>query len=185
MGIATHLGMQLVGTVKNTTGTTAGTLRNTGPTLCMTDLQVDYTGAVFNVLNTQYISTLPAGSAIVQIYIDTLTAFTGSTAANMTIGTAASNALYWASTDITTQGRLANTGAATKLVNWCGLASTASPDGIGVGPTDVIINAYLTPTVANVTAGKVQYTIIYSVNNADGTDYPATPTGSNFNAGIY
>jgi len=32
MGFATHLGPWLLGTVKNTTGTTAGTIRNTGCT---------------------------------------------------------------------------------------------------------------------------------------------------------
>jgi len=32
MGFATHLGPWLLGTVKNTTGTTAGTIRNMGAT---------------------------------------------------------------------------------------------------------------------------------------------------------
>ena len=32
MAIASHLGSWLLGTVKNTTGTTAGTIRNTGAT---------------------------------------------------------------------------------------------------------------------------------------------------------
>jgi len=180
MGIATHLGMQLIGTVKNTTGTTAGTIRNTGATVVNQDTQYDYTGAVFGSATSVFLGALPAGSSIIQINIDTLTAFTGSTAANLTIGTPASNALFWASTDITTQGRLANTGAATKLVNWCGLATAASPDGIGIGPTDILVYAYLTPTVANVTAGKVQYNIIYTVNNPDGTDFPQTPVPGQF-----
>jgi hypothetical protein len=180
MGIATHLGMQLIGTVKNTTGTVAGTVRNTGATVVNQDTQYDFTGAVSGTAVVVPLGAFPAGSSIIQINIDTLTAFTGSTTANLTIGTAANNALYWASTDITAQGRASNAGAATKLVNWCGLATTASPDGIGIGPTDVLINAYLTPTVATVTAGKVQINIIYTVNNADGTDYPQTPVPGQF-----
>jgi|SRR6267154_3772258 len=175
MGLRTFLGPLLVGTVKNTTGTTPGTVRNTGAVICNSDLQVDYTTSAFNVTAQNFIGAIPAGATIIQINIDTLTGFTGSTAANMTIGTIATPALLWASTDITTQGRLANTGAATKLVAWCGLATTASPDGIGIGTTDILVYAFLTPTVANVTAGKVQYNIIYTPNNVDGTDYPQTP----------
>jgi hypothetical protein len=81
--------------------------------------------------------------------------------------------LYWASSDITTQGRLANTGAAAKLGNWCGAATTASPNGAGVGTTDVTVIATVRPTVANVTVGTVQYTIVYSVAESNGTQSPA------------
>jgi len=103
-----------------------------------------------------------------------LVAFTGSTAANLTIGDGTTAALYWASTDITSQGRLANTNAASKLVNWAGAATTASPNGAGVGSTDVKVIATLTPTVAAVTAGTVQYTIVYAVANSDGSQTPST-----------
>jgi hypothetical protein len=82
--------------------------------------------------------------------------------------------LYWASSDITSQGRLANTNAASKLANWAGAATTASPNGAGIGATDVTIQAALTPTVADVTAGTVQYTIVYAVANSDGTQSPAS-----------
>ena len=94
-------------------------------------------------------------------------------AANVTVGDGSTAALYWASTDITSQGRAAISNASAKLVAWSGAASTASPYGIGVGPTDVTIVATLTPTVAAVTAGTVQYTIIYSVANSDGTQSPS------------
>ena len=180
MGLATHLGPILIGTVKNTTGTTAGTIRNTGATLCMQDLQVAYNGTAFGSARQDFIGAIPAGSGIVDIKIDTLVAFTGSTAANLTIGTIATPALLWATTDITAQGRQVYTNAAAKLVAWCGLATTASPDGIGIGPTDLLVYAFLTPTVGNVTVGTVQYTIMYSVNNPDGTDYPQIPVPGQF-----
>lgn len=172
MGFATHLGPWLLGTVKNTTGTTVGTLRNTGATLVSQTFKKDYTGQAASA-TTDTVCVLPAGAQIVNIFIDTLTAFTGSTAANMQLGDGTTANLYWASTDITSQGRLANTNAASKLVNWAGTATTASPNGQGVGPTDVKVVATLTPTVAAVTAGTVQYTIVYAVANSDGSQVPA------------
>jgi predicted membrane protein len=173
MGFATHLGPWLLGTVKNTTGTTAGTIENLGATVVSQTFKKNYTGSAFDVAATDTICALPAGAQIVNIFIDTLTAFTGSTAANVVIGTSATTNLFWASSDITTQGRLANTNAASKLANWAGATSTAAPNGIGVGPTDVIVQAVLTPTVANVTAGTVQYTIMYVVANSNGAQFPS------------
>jgi len=173
MGFATHLGPWLLGTVKNTTGTTVGNIRNTGTTLVSQTFKKDYTGQAASA-TTDTVCVLPAGAQIVNIFIDTLVAFTGSTAANMTLGDGTTAALYWASTDITSQGRLANTNAASKLVNWAGAATTASPNGSGVGSTDVKVVATLTPTVAAVTAGTVQYTIVYAVANSDGSQVPAS-----------
>ena len=174
MGFATHLGPWLLGTVKNTTGTTAGTIQNTGTATVSQTKKVVYTGTVAAATATTTLFTLPAGAQIINIFIDTLVAFTGSTAANVVIGTSATTNLFWASSDITSQGRLANTNAAAKLVNWAGAASTASPNGIGIGATDVIIQAALTPTVADVTAGTVQYTIVYAVADSTGAQSPST-----------
>ncbi len=173
MGFATHLGPWLLGTVKNTTGTTVGTIRNTGATLVSQTFKKDYTGQAASA-TTDTVCVLPAGAQIVSIFVDTLVAFTGSTAANMTLGDGTTAALYWASTDITSQGRLANTNAASKLANWAGAATTASPNGAGVGSTDVKVIATLTPTVAAVTAGTVQYTVVYAVANSDGSQVPAS-----------
>lgn len=172
MGFATHLGPWLLGTVKNTTGTTVGTIDNIGATIVSQTFKRDYTG-ITTAGTTDTVCVLPAGAQIVDIKIDTLTAFTGSTAANMTLGDGSTANLFWASTDITAQGRLAYTNAASKLVNWCGIASTASPTGIGVGPVDVKVVATLTPTVASVTAGTVQYTVMYVVADSNGSQAPA------------
>jgi predicted membrane protein len=173
MGFATHLGPWLLGTVKNTTGTTAGTIENLGATVVSQTFKKNYSGAAFDVAATDTICVLPAGAQIVSIFIDTLVAFTGSTAANVVVGTSATTNLFWASSDITTQGRLANTNAASKLANWAGATSTASPNGIGIGSTDVIVQAVLTPTIADVTAGTVQYTIVYVVANSNGAQFPS------------
>lgn len=173
MGFATHLGPWLLGTVKNTTGSTVGTLRNTGATTVTQTFKKDYTSTTTGG-RTDTIAVLPAGSQIVEVYIDTLVAFTGSTAANVQIGDGTTANLYWASTDATAQGRLSYSGAATKLANWCGATTTASPNGAGIGSTDVKLVATLTPTVATVTAGTIQYTIQYAVANSDGSQYPST-----------
>jgi hypothetical protein len=173
MGFATHLGPWLLGTVRNTTGTTVGTIENCGATVVSQTFKKNYTGQAASA-TTDTICVLPAGAQILFIHIDTLVAFTGSTAANVTIGDGSTAALYWASTDVTAQGRAAISNAATKLAAWTGVASTASPNGIGIGPTDVKIVATMTPTVAAVTAGTVQYTIIYTVANSDGNQFPAS-----------
>jgi len=173
MGFATHLGPWLLGTVRNTTGTTVGTIDNCGATMASQTFKKDYTGQAASA-TTDTICVLPAGAQIHLIHIDTLVAFTGSTAANVTIGDGTTAALYWASTDVTSQGRAAVSNAATKLAAWSGAASTASPSGIGIGPTDVKVIATMTPTVAAVTAGTVQYTVVYTVADSNGSQFPAS-----------
>jgi hypothetical protein len=161
-----------LGTVKTTSGTTAGTIQNTGTATVSQTKKVVYDGAVYTADTTTTLFTIPAGAQIINIFVDTLVAFTGSTAANMTLGITGTTNLYWASSDITTQGRLANTNAASKLANWCGAATTASPNGAGVGTTDVTIIATVRPTIANVTVGTVQYTIVYAVADSTGVQSP-------------
>ena len=173
MGFATHLGPWLLGTVRNTTGTTVGTIENCGATVVSQTFKKNYTGQAASA-TTDTLCVLPAGAQIVDIFIDTLVAFTGSTAANLQIGNGTTADLYWATSDVTTQGRLAITNAATKLANWAGATSTASPNGIGIGATDVKVIATLTPTVAAVTAGTVQYTVMYVVANSNGAQLPAS-----------
>ena len=173
MGFATHLGPWLLGTVKNTTGTTVGTIQNTGGAVVSQTFKKNYTGQAASA-TTDTICVLPAGAQIHFIHIDTLVAFTGSTAANVTIGDGTTAALYWASTDVTSQGRAAASNASTKLAAWCGATSTAAPNGIGIGSTDVKVIATMTPTVAAVTAGTVQYTIIYTVADSSGAQAPAS-----------
>lgn len=170
MGFATHLGPWLLGTVKNTTGTTPGTVRNTGDTVVAQTFKRDFTG-VTTAGTTVVVACIPAGSQIINILVDTLTAFTGSTAANMTIGDGTTANLYWTTTDITTAGRLATTNA--QLANWAGAATTAAPAGAGIGATDVLLTVTLTPTVATVTAGTVQFTVVYTVRDSTGAQAPA------------
>jgi hypothetical protein len=173
MGFATHLGPWLLGTVRNTTGTTVGTIENIGATVVSQTFKKNYAGQAASA-TTDTICVLPAGAQILEINIDTTIAFTGSTAANVSIGNGTTADLYWAATDVTAVGRAAISNAAAKLGAWCGAASTASPSGIGIGPTDVRIVATMTPTVAAVTVGTVQYTIVYTVADSNGSQFPAS-----------
>jgi hypothetical protein len=173
MGFATHLGPWLLGTVRNTTGSTVGTIENLGATLVSQTFKKNYTGQAASA-TTDTLCVLPAGAQIVDIFVDTLVAFTGSTAANLQLGDGTTADLYWATTNVTAQGRQGYTGAAAKLANWAGAASAASPSGIGIGPTDVKVVATMTPTVAAVTAGTVQYTVMYVVANSNGAQFPAS-----------
>jgi hypothetical protein len=173
MGFATHLGPWLLGTVRDTTGTTVGTIENCGATVVSQTFKKNYAGQAASA-TTDTICVLPAGAQIQFIHIDTLVAFTGSTAANVQVGDGTTADKYWSSTDVTSQGRAAISNASTKLAAWSGATSTASPNGIGVGPTDVKIVATMTPTVAAVTVGTVQYTIIYTVANSNGNQFPAS-----------
>ena len=141
MGITTFTGPIKAGDVIDTTGTTVGTnVANTGNTIVEQTFKKDYTGLT-TAGRTDTVAVLPAGSIIVDIKIDTLVAFTGSTAANMTLGDGTTANLFWASTDITSQGRLAYTNAATKLANWFGAATTAAPACKGIGATDVAVRS--------------------------------------------
>ena len=174
MGFASHLGPWQLGTVKDTTGSTSGTVRNMGSTIVSQTKKIDYTGTTVAAPNTTQIAVLPAGAQIIDINVDTLVAFTGSTAANVVVGYTGTTAAYVASTDITSAGRMADSAFAAKLGNWAGAASAASPNGIGVGTTDVLVNAVLSPTAATVTAGTVQYTIVYAVANSNGSQTPVS-----------
>jgi hypothetical protein len=67
MGFATHLGPWLLGTVKNTTGTTAGTVRNTG---CTVVAQSGVTTVADTTATTEF--WIPAGSQILELFTLTL-----------------------------------------------------------------------------------------------------------------
>lgn len=174
MGFATHLGPWLLGTVKDTTGTTAGLIRNTGLTLVAQTVKLNMVGATSAAAIS--VCTLPAGAHITNVVVDTLTTLSGTvTAAVLTVGTATTADLFFPSTTILTAGRQAPTLTATQLTAYAGAASTASPNGIGIGPTDVAVIATPTFTTGSPsTAGIIQITITYMVANSDGSLYPVS-----------
>jgi hypothetical protein len=160
MGLASHLGPWLLGTVKNTTGTTAGEIRNMGATTCAQAFPVVYT----DITAGTYAFTLPAGAQILTAQFNTTTAYATTTPTyalfvnGTAINTAANGSVF------------TNTGIVNLLLgnnNAAGAALCAN-----VGSTDALI----TFTQANVTAtsGAGVLTVTYIVKQSDGTYVPTS-----------
>jgi hypothetical protein len=148
MGFATHLGPWLLGTVKNTTGTTPGTLQNTGCTIVAQSFNL--TAAQIATGSITPSSAIPAGSLITSVQILTTTLFASATTLKVTIAGVDVNT---AST-ITTAGTIAVAPAA-----------TFTPVQANVGATDAALT--FTTTGSSVT-GAVTVLVAYMVRNSDG-----------------
>ena len=155
MGLASHLGPWLLGTVKNTTGTTAGTIRNMGATVVSQTVAVAYTDITAGT--TAF--TIPAGSQILTAQFNTTVAYATTTPTyalfvnGTAINTAANGSVF------------TNTGVVNLLIG--NNSAAAAVLCSNVGTTDAVI----TFTQANVTAtsGAGFLTLTYVVKQADGT----------------
>ena len=158
MGFATHLGPWLLGTVKNTTGTTAGTLRNMGATVVSQSKAILYTD--ITAATTAF--TIPAGSQILDAQFNTTVAYATTTPTYVlqvngtAINTPATGSAFTA-TGIVNLLLGNNNAAGAVLCN-------------NVGTTDAIISF----TQANVTAtsGAGTLTLTYVVKGSDGVANP-------------
>ena len=158
MGFATHLGPWLLGTVKNTTGTTAGTIQNLGNTIVAQSKAVLYTDITAGTIA----FVLPAGAQITSALFNTTVAYATTTPTiallinGVAINTASSVSAF--TTTGVTAVALGNNNAAGAVL--CS----------NVGPTDAIV----TFTQANVTAtsGAGILTIAYMVRGSDGAAFP-------------
>lgn len=153
MGTATHLGPWLLGTVKDTTGTTAGTVKNTGATIVAQQKAVVYTdgsGVAFGAL--------PAGALVVRAEFVTTTTFTAATTVVVKVGGVAINS----ATTVTTGGLYPITISNTQAVG----------QAISVGTSDVLVTYDLAPGISSAGAGTL--VVEYIVRNSDGT-IGATP----------
>ena len=153
MAFASHLGPWLLGTVKNTTGTTAGTIRNMGYTQSMQNVAVAATDTAASVA-----FVLPAGAIIYEMYLyQSGATFTSGTSGTFTVFV---NGTQVAQLTITTGtagilGLNPDTQARTALF-------------ANVGSTDAII----TYTPATLNAGSGVLVITYGVRNSDGSANP-------------
>jgi hypothetical protein len=158
MGFATHLGPWLLGTVKNTTGSTSGTIRNLGATVVSQSKDILYT----DITAATVAFTIPAGSQILTASFNTTVAYATTTPTYalfsnaVAINTAANGSAFTA-TGIVNILLGNNSAAAAVLCN-------------NVGTTDAII----TFTQANVTAtsGAGVLTLTYVVKDSDGSANP-------------
>jgi len=153
MGIASHLGSWLLGTVKNTTGTTAGTVRNMGATIVAQTFNL--TAAQVAGL-TGSLGAIPAGSCITNVQFMTTTLFASATTLKVTIG----GVDYAAAATITAAGVYPQTAAA-------GFAPTAANSGT----TDDLVTFTATGTSGT---GAVTIVIAYVVRSSDGSINPVS-----------
>jgi hypothetical protein len=160
MGLATHLGPWLLGTVKNTTGTTAGTIRNLGATNSV------QTG-VTTVSDTTAVNlfVLPAGSQILDFFVDITTAYAGTTGNTITIATSTGTTLGTVGSASTTPLAV---GRATFTITGASIGTY-----VNVGTTDVIIQATYA-CAGTASGGQATVTCRYVVRQADGTYAYAT-----------
>jgi hypothetical protein len=162
MGLASHLGPWLLGTVKHTTGTTAGTVRNMGAT------SVVQTGAT-TVADTTAVTlfVLPAGAQILNFTVDVTTEYAGTTGNTITIRAG--------STILGTVGGATTTplavGRQTFTITNANIASY-----VNVGSTD----AFITATYAcagTASGGAAVVTCHYVVRLSDGVYAPNGASG--------
>ena len=160
MGFATHLGPWLLGTVKNTTGSTSGTIRNLGATVVSQSKAILYT----DITAATVAFTIPAGSQILTAQFNTTVAYATTTPtyalfSNAVAINTAANGSVFTNTGIVNILLGNNSAAAAVLCN-------------NVGTTDAII----TFTQANVTAtsGAGTLTLTYVVKGSDGVANPTS-----------
>ena len=164
MGFATHLGPWLLGTVKSTTGTTAGTIRNLGNTI-VSQSYVATKAVILATPTAQQMFTIPAGSKILRFDIEVITALTGASNCGVTIGTSGTGNYYMTSV---------NSGTTAVQTSPALIAAATQADKTNnVGTTDAIIYGTFTAATADATAGSIVVTVEYVVRNYDGAAYPA------------
>ena len=156
MGLATRLGPWLLGTVKDTTGTTAGNIRNIGAVPASQLKTIAYGDAAATQA-----CVLPAGTFIRQIRLYQSTTFTSGSTGTVTVylnGTAIGSI----SVTTGTVGILTFApGSAAQMALWTNIGTT---DGI------------ITYTGATLTAGAGVLEVNYIVRLPDGTYAPTSYT---------
>ena len=159
MGFASHLGPWLLGTVKNTTGTTAGTIRNMGATTVIQTATM-----TVNDTTAKTIAVLPAGAQITNIFVDITTAFSGTTGNTITIQTAGGTALATVGSSSTTPLAV---GRATTTLSGTNIATV-----LNVGTSDLIVQV-IYACAGTASGGAAQVTIQYIVKDSDGSANPS------------
>ena len=170
MGLASHLGPWLLGTVKDTTGTTAGNIRNMGATIVAQAATVAMSGvALTSGAAAQQLFVIPAGAKILRFDVEVVAAVTGNSVSQVGLvvgnGSGSNNQL------LTTF----NLGTSvTKVAQSTVDAAMQVALTNNVGTTDYIVYGTFTATTGNPTAGSVVVTCEYVVRNSDGTSAPAS-----------
>ena len=153
MGMTTFSGPVSAGTVKDTTGTTAGSIRNVG------EVVLSQSTAVPAAAGTTTIAVLPAGSQILDIQVNTTTVFNAATTLTVGDGTTANK--FVTSTTITSVGLISTALAASPTI--------VTTEINNIGTSDVKIVA---TTAGSAATGAATITVIYIQKNSNGTETP-------------
>jgi len=149
MGTTTFSGPIKAGTIKETTGTTLGTdVTNTGFVQMVQSKSVSLFGADANT----DVAVIPAGSQIIDVKLDVITASDDTGASNVSVGTAANGTAYIAVTNALATSRTTPVAAA--------LAGMAD-----VGTTDSKVIAVFDAGNGDGTTGEAIVTVQYVQNN--------------------
>ena len=151
MAFSTFSGPIRAGTVKDTTGTVVGTIDNTGVVVLSQSAALG--------LTTSAPFVLPAGSQILNIYIDVTTTFTASS--TLAVGNSTLSTAYVSAITTAAAGRQTITYTAAQL--------TALSN---VGTTDMQILVTMAGTTATTGAGFI--TITYAQKTSSGAEVPAS-----------
>ena len=155
MGLATHLFPWLLGTVKNTTGTTEGNVRNIGATVVAQTIPVTFTTFTNSLTGT--LGAIPAGSLITGVQIITSTVFSAATTLKITIG----------GTDVASASTITDVGVVGVTI-----ASTFAALAANTGTTDDLIT--YTATGTGLTTGAATVVITYVVRDSSGAANPTS-----------
>jgi len=154
MGIATHLGPWLLGTVKDNAG------RNVGATT----VSQSYTAPASVILTSptaQQMFVLPAGAKIIRFNVEVTVALTTATNCGLVIGDSGTSNKY-----VTTF----NTGATVAKVAQATVdAAMQVAQTNNIGTSDVAIYGTFTAATGNAAAGNIVVTVEYIVRNSDGS----------------
>lgn len=130
-------------------GTTPSEYTNVGYAVFSQSVLIDHVvEAAAGSDNVDATVVLPAGSQILQVFTDTLTAWNSVTSAGLAVGSAAGGTEYATSVDVKTDGREAPTLSAAQL---------AAMDDIGTNTTVHVRVAQ----VGNTSAGQARVTVLY------------------------
>ncbi len=154
MAVASRLGPWLLGTIKETTGTVAGTIRNMGATACAQFKAVAYGDTTANTV----LAVLPAGAAIQNVQFLITTAYTTT---NPTI------TLYVNGTAITAAITVASPAAGATGIASLAIGTTNPTLVANVGTTDAVVS--FTQANGGGGTGAGAFSIAYIVRNPDGT----------------
>lgn len=152
MSFSTFSGPIRAGTVRYTTGTTVGTLDNTGVVVLSQTAPLALTTGTPGIV-------LPAGAQIHSINIDVTTTFT--TGATLAVGDGTTAAAYVTAITTPAVGRQSITLTAAQIGNW-----------YNIGTSDVNVTVTMAGTTAVAGAGYI--TIVYAQKTSDGAERPTS-----------